>query len=108
MEDFKMEEVEFELVGEFLLGLKKEFGRGDKEIVKVAKLKRVKQERRIIEEFVQKFRRAVRGDKYEKRALVERLKRGISGAIIRKLIETERPPISIKQWYKHATNLDRY
>jgi len=39
---------------------------------------------------------------------VEEFKRGMSGAIRRKLMETERPPTSIEQWYKCATNLDRH
>jgi len=90
------------------LGLKKEFEGGDEEVVKIAELKRVKQERRIMEEFVQKFRRAVRESRYERRVLVEKFKRGMSGAIRRKLMEAERSPTSIKQWYKHATNLDRH
>ena len=34
-------EVEFRLVGEFLLELGKEFGEGDKESVEVAKLRRI-------------------------------------------------------------------
>ena len=33
--------MEFRLAGEFLLGLKKEFGRGDEESVKVAELKKI-------------------------------------------------------------------
>ena len=28
--------------------------------------------------------------------------------IRRKLIKVEKPPTSIEQWYKYATNLDRY
>jgi len=28
--------------------------------------------------------------------------------IRRKLIETERPPTSIEQWYEHASNLNRH
>jgi len=37
---------ETNLIGIFLLKLKKKFGRGDKESVKVVKLKRIKQGRR--------------------------------------------------------------
>jgi len=61
-----------------------------------------------MEEFVQEFRRATRESGYEGRPLVEEFKRGMNGAIKRKLMEVERPPTSIKQWYKHATNLDRH
>ena len=39
LEDLKMKEVEFELVEEFLLEFKKEFGGRDEELAKVAELK---------------------------------------------------------------------
>ena len=39
--------------------------------------------------------------------MVEKFKRGINGGIRRKLIETENLPVSIKQWYRRATALDR-
>ena len=39
---------------------------------------------------------------------MEEFKRGMSGAIRRKLMEAERSPISIEQWYECATNLDRH
>jgi len=39
---------------------------------------------------------------------VEEFKKEINRVIRRKLIETERMPISIKQWYECATNLDKY
>ena len=45
-------ETEFGLVGEFLLELKKEFGEGDEELVKIAELRRLGQEGRMIKEFV--------------------------------------------------------
>jgi len=46
----------------------------------------------------------VRGSRYEGRPLVEEFKRGINGTIRRKLMEAEKPPSSIEQWYKCATN----
>ena len=61
-----------------------------------------------MEEFIQEFRRAARGRRYEERPVVEEFKRRMKGMIRKKLIEAERPPTSIEQWYKHATNLDRY
>jgi len=90
------------------VGAKKKFRGGDEELVKIAELRRIEQGERIIEEFVQEFQRAVRESKYKGRALVEEFKRGMSGAIRRKLMEVERPPTSIDQWYKCATNLDRH
>ena len=73
---------------EFLTGLKKKFEGGDEEVVKVAELKRIKQGGRMIEEFIQEFKRAARENNYEGRLLVEEFKRGVSGVIRRKLIET--------------------
>ena len=52
MEELEVEEIEYESVGEFLAEIKKEFGGGDEELVKVAELKRIKQKSRIMEEFV--------------------------------------------------------
>jgi len=43
LEDLKVGEIEYESAGEFLAGLKRELGRGNKEAVKVAELKRVEQ-----------------------------------------------------------------
>jgi len=95
-------------VGEFLARLKKEFGEGDEEAVKIVELRRLEQEGRTIEKFVQEFRRAAKGSRYKRRPLVEKFKRGMSGAIRKKLMETEKPPTSIEQWYEHATNLDKH
>jgi len=49
----------------------------------------------------------VRESGYKRRLLVEEFKRGINGAIRRKLIEAENQPGSIEQWYQRATALDR-
>jgi len=46
------EKVEYESVEEFLAEIKKEFGGGDKESLKIAELKRIEQEGRTMEEFV--------------------------------------------------------
>ena len=88
--------------------LKREFGGEDEEAVKVAELRKLEQGERTMEEFVQEFKRAVKGSGYERRPLIEEFKRGMNGIIRRKLMEAERPPTSIKQWYEHTTNLDRH
>ena len=44
MKNLENEELEYITVGEFLMDLKKEFGRGDNKIIKVVELKKVKQE----------------------------------------------------------------
>ena len=108
MEDLEEGILEYELVGEFLTAIKKEFREEEKESVKVVELKKLEQGGRIMEEFMQEFKRAVRGSRYEGRPLIEEFKREMNGMIRRKLMKAERPPTSIEQWYKHATNLDRH
>ena len=107
IDELEAREVEFESVEEFFTCLKKEFGGGEKESVKAAELRKLEQGGRTMEEFIQEFKRAARGSRYEGRPLVEEFKRGMNGSIRRKLIEVENLPISIEQWYRRATALDR-
>ena len=96
------------MVGEFSVDLKKEFGGGDNKTIKVAELKKIKQKNRKIEGFVQKFRKIARESGYKERPLVEEFKRKMNKVIRRKLMEVERPSMSIEQWYERAVNLDRH
>ena len=100
-------EVKYKSVEESLTSLKKEFGGGEEESVKVAELRKLEQEGRMMEEFVQEFERAARESGSEGRLLIEKFKRGISGGIRRKLMEAENPPASIEEWYRRAMALDR-
>ena len=102
-----MGEIEYETAEEFLTVLRKEFDEGEEEAVKVAELRKLKQGGRMMEKFIQEFKRAMRGSEYEGRPLVEEFKRGINGRIRRKLMEAENSPASIEQWYRRATALDR-
>jgi len=107
MEELELGEIEYETVEEFFTSLRKEFGRGEEESVKVAELRRMEQGGKTIEEYVQEFKRTVRGSRYEGRPLIEEFKRGMNGGIRRKLMEAENLPTSIKQWYRRAMALDR-
>jgi len=97
LEELEAGELEFETVGEFLAEIKKEFGGGKEELVKVVELRKIEQGSRTMEEFVQEFKKAARGSGYEGRPLVEEFKRGINGAIRRKLMEAENQPGFIEQ-----------
>ena len=107
MKELESGKVEYELAEEFLTSLKKEFGKGEEESVKAAELRKLEQEGKTIEEFVQEFKRTARGSGYEGRLLVEEFKRGMNGAIGRKLMEVESQPGSIEQWSRRAMALDR-
>ena len=74
MEELESGEVEYESVEDFLTSLKKEFGGGKEELVKVVELRKLEQGGRTMEEFVQEFKWAARGSGYEGRLLVEEFK----------------------------------
>jgi len=82
LEDLEAGLLEYEITGEFLAEIRKEFGGGNEELVKVAELRRLEQRGKTIEEFVQEFRRAARGSGYEGRPLIEEFKRGINATIL--------------------------
>ena len=81
LEDLKRGLLEYKNIGEFLANIRKEFGERDEESVKVARLRRLKQGRKTVKEFMQEFRRAARESRYEKRPLVEEFKREINTMI---------------------------
>jgi len=97
MEEMEAGEVEYESANEFLTTLRKEFGGGEEESVKVAELRKMEQGGRTMEEYVQEFKRAARGSRYEGRLLVEEFKRGMNRGIRRKLMEAENPPTLMVQ-----------
>ena len=66
--------MEYETAGEFLMNIRKEFGGGDEKATKIVELRKIEQEEKTIEKFVQEFRRAVRESRYEERPLVEKFK----------------------------------
>jgi len=107
MEELEAGEIEFKSVGEFLVEIKKEFGGGDEESVKVAELKKIKQGGRTMEEFVQDFKRVARGSGYKGCPLIEEFKWDMNGNIRRKLMKVENQPCSIEQWFKRAITLDQ-
>ena len=107
MEELKSGELEYKSVEEFLTSLKKEFGGGKEESVKAVELRKLEQGGRMMEEFVQEFKRATRGSRYKGRPLVEEFKRRMNRVIRRKLMEAENQPGSIEQWFRRAIALDR-
>jgi len=97
LEDLEVRILEYETVGEFLMDIRKEFRRGDKESTKTAELKRLKQGGRTIEEYIQEFKRAARGSGYKGCLLIEEFKQSMNSTIRRRLIEVECQPSFIEQ-----------
>ena len=86
LEDLEKKILEYESVGKFLAAIKKEFRGEEEKLVKVAELKKLEQEEKMIEEFVQEFRRAARRSEYEGCSLIEEFKRGMNATIRKRLI----------------------
>jgi len=107
MEELEAGEVKYESVGDFLVEIKKEFRGGNEESIKVAELKRIEQRSRMMEEFVQDFKRVARESGYKGHPLIKKFKWEMNGIIRRKLMETENQPCSIEQWFKREITLDR-
>jgi len=78
LEDLEAESLEYKTVEEFLVYLKKKFGRENDETMKVTELKRIEQKNRIMKEFIQKFRKVVRRSRYEGRLLAKEFKQEIN------------------------------
>ena len=57
--------------------------------VKVAELRKLEQEGRTMEEFIQEFRRTARGSGYEGHSLIEEFKRSMNTMIRRRLMKAE-------------------
>ena len=58
IENLKNKSLEFPIVGNFLINLRQKFRNRDNKLVNVVELKKMEQEIKIMQEFVQKFRRA--------------------------------------------------
>ena len=106
MKEIDIGEIEFETAGEFLAEIRREFGEGDEESVKVAELKKIEQGERTMEEFVQDFKRVARESGYEGHLLIKKFKRCMNRSIRRKLMEAENQPATIEHWFKRAIILD--
>ena len=56
IEELETGELEYETAEDFLISLKKEFGRGEEKSVKAAELRKLEQGEKMMEEFVQEFK----------------------------------------------------
>jgi len=70
-------------------------------------LRTIEQERRTCDEYVQEFKKIVRGSGYERWPLIEEFKRGLSKVLRRKLAEAENSSSTIEEWQERAIRLDR-
>jgi len=87
--------------------IRNDFGETSEEERKIEQLRTIKQRGRTCDEYVQEFKKVARKSGYEGRPLIKEFKRGLSGAIRRKLAEAEEPLSTIGEWQERAVRLDR-
>jgi len=107
-------ELEVESAEQLFTKIRNDFGETSEEKRKIEQLRTIEQGGRTIEqgertcdEYVQEFKKITRGSSYEGRPLIEEFKRGLNGAIRRKLAEAEELPSTIGEWQEKAVRLDR-
>jgi len=100
-------ESEVESVEQLFTKIRNNFGETSEEERKIEQLRTMEQGGRTCDEYVQEFKKVARGSGYEGRPLIEEFKRGLNGAIRRKLAEAEELPTTIGEWQERAVRLDR-
>ena len=73
-----------ETVEKLFIKMKEEFGKFDEELRKVDELRLLEQKGQTCNEYVQVFKKVLRGSSYEGRPLIEEFKRGLNGNIRRR------------------------
>ena len=75
--------------------IRNNFGETSEEERKIEQLRTGEQGGRMCDEYVQEFKKVARGSGYEGRPLIEEFKKGLNGAIRRKLAKAEEPLTTI-------------
>jgi len=100
-------ESEVESAEQLFTKIRNDFGETSEEERKIEQLRTIEQGGRTCDEYVQEFKKVARGSGYERRPLIKEFKRGLNGAIRRKLAEAEELPTTIGEWQERAVRLDR-
>jgi len=100
-------ESEVESAEQLFAKIRNDFGETLEEERKIEQLRTIEQEGRTCDKYVQEFKKVTRGSGYKGRPLIEEFKRGLNGAIRRKLAKAEELPTTIGEWQERAVRLDR-
>jgi len=87
--------------------IRNDFGETSEEERKIEQLRTIEQGGRTCDEYMQEFKKVTRESGYEGRPLIKEFKRGLNGAIRRKLAEAEELPTTIGEWQERAVRLDK-
>ena len=95
MDKLAKRESEVKSVEQLFTKIRNNFGEILEEERKIEQLRTIEQGGRTCDEYVQEFKKVTRRSGYERRPLIEEFKRGLNGAIRRKLAEAEELPTTI-------------
>ena len=107
MDELAKGESEVKSAEQLFAKIRNDFGETSEEKRKIEQLRTIEQGERTCDEYVQKFKKVARGSGYEGRPFIEEFKRGLNGAIRRKLAKAEELPTTIGEWQERAVRLDR-
>jgi len=107
MNELAKGESEVESVEQLFTKIRNDFGETLEEKRKIEQLQTIEQEGRTCDKYVQDFKKVTRGSSYEGQPLIKEFKRGLNGAIRRKLAKAEEPSTTIGKWQERAVRLDR-
>jgi len=100
-------ESKVETVEQMFSKIRNDFREMSEEERKIEQLRTIEQGERTCDKYIQEFKKVVRRSGYEGQPLIEEFKRGLNGAIRRKLAKAEEPPSTIGEWQERAVRLDR-
>jgi len=100
-------ESEVNTVEKLFTKIRNDFGETLEEDRKIEQLQTIEQGGRTYNEYMQEFKKVTRGSSYVGRPLIEEFKRGLNGAIRRKLAKAEELPTTIEEWQERVVRLDR-
>jgi len=87
--------------------IRNNFGETSEKERKIEQLRTIEQGGRTCDKYVQEFKKVARRSSYKSQPLIEEFKRGLNGAIKRKLAEAEKLPSTIGEWQERTVRLDR-
>ena len=107
MDELAKGESDMETVEQLFSKIRNDFRKTSEEERKIEQLRTIEQGGRTCNKYIQEFKKVARGSGYEGQPLIKEFKRGLNGAIRRKLAEVEEPPSTIGEWQERVVRLDR-
>ena len=107
LDELAKRELEIETTEGLFTKIRNEFRKTLEEERKIEQLWTIEQGERTCDKYVQEFKKVAKESNYEGRSLIEEFKRGLNGAIRRKLAKAEEPPSTIGEWQERVVKLDR-